>query len=55
MEGLRSMELRNKEALVSRVGLNSSSERRLKQSSHKKIQTVQGLLRSGDDRLENRG
>ena len=58
-EGLRSMELRNKETLVSRVGLDGlldcSSERRTKQRGHKLIQTVQGLLRSGDDRLENQG
>ena len=41
--------------MVSRVGLNSSSERRIKQRGHKMTQTVQGLLRSGHDRLENRG
>ena len=39
-EGLRSMELRNKETLVRRVGLNSYSERRIKQRGHKKIQNI---------------
>ena len=54
MEGLRSIELRNNETQVGCIGLDSSSER-LKQRGYKQIQTIQGLLRSGDDGLENRG